>query len=697
MSCGTLVNDQVIVNEITYGETASGAAMVQGATVQDGQRTAQTNIKGLRRGGRSAEEIAESALRDGREEIDRLANALNITAVASTAHHLYSLARLHHFHRPRKENAAICLYIACRQQKESTTMLIDFAEQLRINVFDLGATYKQFLKAIGLEDQIEEIPLLEIEPLLLKYAKRLEFGTQVRQVANDAALVLSRMDRDWIKTGRQPAALCGASLILAARMNNFRRTVREVVYVVKAGEFTIHKRLDEFRRTKAGRMTVEQFRTYANRLKEQANPPILYEAALRESRRKQLALGYGEDEDELAALADAVVRTTSTQLQAPRLDKDGFVIPEPPANRTSEGTRGPDCAQDGEGDTEPTSGGENEDGNVKCGRKRKRKRNRREPREPPKPFNPEKEELLPPTTSVLPTNLLDDPDLENEITDVVASQVNDRDFDRVVTRAKDIARVERAKARAERDKSPVADDEIIAEDEFEDDPEVANCKLTPREAQIKEKIWVTQNWEWMKAEQEKILNAELQEAQGKRKKKKPAHANKRRKRGDGSVLDGGTPVNSPAEAAQRMLEQRAKKTVFSKHLNYEKLQAIYATSSKSTTTSETASDSGIVSRETSMAPSEIENSKPVIGGGKKKPLPSPATTQSQQRELDGRGTQNEPVDVSDDAPSSDGETDNEVEEIDDREHFAEDGNISYDEDTYGQDDFDEEEWFGEEV
>ena len=79
-------------------------------------------------------------------------------------------------------------------------------------------------------------------------------------------------------TGRQPPALCGAALILAARMNNFRRSVREVVYVVKAGDGTVMRRLEEFRRTKAGRLTVSQFREYGERLKDTAEPPSVYRA-----------------------------------------------------------------------------------------------------------------------------------------------------------------------------------------------------------------------------------------------------------------------------------------------------------------------------------------------------------------------------------------------------------------------------------
>ena len=52
--------------------------------------------------------------------------------------------------------------------RNNGVMLIDFADQLKVNVFDLGATYKQFLKAIGMEQEVEDVPQLEIEPLLFR-------------------------------------------------------------------------------------------------------------------------------------------------------------------------------------------------------------------------------------------------------------------------------------------------------------------------------------------------------------------------------------------------------------------------------------------------------------------------------------------------------------------------------------------------
>ena len=59
----------------------------------------------------------------------------------------------------------------------------------------------------------------------------LEFGDETHQVAMDAVRLVQRFDRDWMTKGRRPAGICGACLLLAARMNNFRRSVAEIGFV----------------------------------------------------------------------------------------------------------------------------------------------------------------------------------------------------------------------------------------------------------------------------------------------------------------------------------------------------------------------------------------------------------------------------------------------------------------------------------
>jgi len=132
---------------------------------------------------------------------------------------------------------ASCLYIVCRMHKTSH-MLIDFSDKLKINLFTLGGTYLKLRRAL----KIESLPIIEPEIYIRRFARELNFGNEMERVAKDASRLVQRMDRDWLSSGRRPAGLCGAALFIASRMNNFRRSVREIVYFVKVSDATVKKR-----------------------------------------------------------------------------------------------------------------------------------------------------------------------------------------------------------------------------------------------------------------------------------------------------------------------------------------------------------------------------------------------------------------------------------------------------------------------
>ncbi|KAG7272609.1 hypothetical protein CRUP_033118 [Coryphaenoides rupestris] len=87
----------------------------------------------------------------------------------------------------------------------------------------------------------------------------LEFGEKTHQVSMTALRLLQRMKRDWMHTGRRPSGLCGAALLVAARMHDFRRTVKEVIGVVKVCQATLRKRLTEFEDTPTSHLTIDEF------------------------------------------------------------------------------------------------------------------------------------------------------------------------------------------------------------------------------------------------------------------------------------------------------------------------------------------------------------------------------------------------------------------------------------------------------
>jgi transcription factor IIIB subunit 2 len=200
--------------------------------------------------------------------------------------------------------------------------------------------------------------VLEIEPLMLKFCQRLEFDADSHRVAADACLVLKRMSRDWMVQGRNPAGLCGACIIIAARMNNFRRTVREVVYVVKVADTTINQRLYEYRRTQSSQLTVKQFREFAPLLKTKIAPPAVYlrqereeKAEARKRKASELANEESENFGELDDAGEDVperatppVPSKPTKRQAEMLKKrrsnSGEQLPTPAQTQDSEQANG---------------------------------------------------------------------------------------------------------------------------------------------------------------------------------------------------------------------------------------------------------------------------------------------------------------------------------------------------------------------
>lgn len=150
----------------------------------------------------------------------------------------FKLALAHKFNQGRRSQyvVASCLYLVCRVEKTSH-MLIDFSDKLKINLFTLGATYLKLIRTLEIK-----IPIIEPEIYIRRFARELDFGNETEKVARDATRLVQRMDRDWLSSGRRPAGLCGAALFIASRMNNFRRSVREIVYFVKVSDVTVKNR-----------------------------------------------------------------------------------------------------------------------------------------------------------------------------------------------------------------------------------------------------------------------------------------------------------------------------------------------------------------------------------------------------------------------------------------------------------------------
>lgn len=264
LRCGTVLEENPIVSEVQFGESSSGAAMVQGAMV--GADQARATFAG---GRQNAMECREQTITNGKRKIRRIAAALRIPDfIAEAAGEWFKLALTMNFVQGRRSNnvLATCLYVACRKEK-TPHMLIDFSSRLQISVYSLGATFLKMVKAL----HITSLPLADPSLFIQHFVEKLDFKEKATKVARDATKLAQRMSADWIHEGRRPAGVAGACVLLAARMNNFRRSHSEIVAISHVGQETLQRRLNEFKKTKAAQLSVKSFRD--DEEVESANPP----------------------------------------------------------------------------------------------------------------------------------------------------------------------------------------------------------------------------------------------------------------------------------------------------------------------------------------------------------------------------------------------------------------------------------------
>uniref|UniRef100_A0A452VKP8 Transcription factor IIIB 90 kDa subunit n=1 Tax=Ursus maritimus TaxID=29073 RepID=A0A452VKP8_URSMA len=228
-------------------------------------------------------ESRAQTLQNGRRQIHHLGNQLQLNQhCLDTAFNFFKMAVSKHLTRGRKmaHVIAACLYLVCRT--EGTPRILFVASLPQVNVYVLGKTFLLLARELCLVSAAD--PCLYIP----RFAHLLEFGEKNHEVSMTALRLLQRMKRDWMHTGRRPSGLCGAALLVAARMHDFRRTVKEVISVVKVCESTLRKRLMEFEDTPTSQLTVDEFMKID--LEGECDPPS-YTAGQRKLRMKQVQVG----------------------------------------------------------------------------------------------------------------------------------------------------------------------------------------------------------------------------------------------------------------------------------------------------------------------------------------------------------------------------------------------------------------------
>ena len=189
-------------------------------------------------------------------EMNKIATILQIpTNIIDRAKRLYLISYNKNFTQGRSSKILVgaLLYLACRLD-QSKHLLIDFSEALQVNLFVIGTTYLKLIKLLGLQVKI-------IDPAfyLHRFCHKINFNENTKDVINIAMKVITFFKRDWITTGRRPAGLCGASIYIAAKLNNIKIDINTISEVVNCSNETINARLKEFSQTKVASLSKEEF------------------------------------------------------------------------------------------------------------------------------------------------------------------------------------------------------------------------------------------------------------------------------------------------------------------------------------------------------------------------------------------------------------------------------------------------------
>ncbi|XP_075387373.1 transcription factor IIIB 90 kDa subunit isoform X2 [Tenrec ecaudatus] len=325
--CGSVLEDNIIVSEVQFVENSGGGSSAVGQFVSlDGAGKTPTLGSGFHVN--LGKESRAQTLQNGKRQIHHLGNQLQLNQhCLDTAFNFFKMAVSRHLTRGRKmaHVIAACLYLVCRTEG-TPHMLLDLSDLLQVNVYVLGKTFLLLARELCIN-----APAIDPCLYIPRFAHLLEFGEKNHEVSMTALRLLQRMKRDWMHTGRRPSGLCGAALLVAARMHDFRRTVKEVISVVKVCESTLRKRLTEFEDTPTSQLTIDEFMRID--LEEECDPPS-YTAGQRKLRMKQLeqvlSKQLEEVEGEISSYQDAI----DTELESSRpkakgalatLAKDGSV------------------------------------------------------------------------------------------------------------------------------------------------------------------------------------------------------------------------------------------------------------------------------------------------------------------------------------------------------------------------------------
>uniref|UniRef100_F7B635 Transcription factor IIIB 90 kDa subunit n=1 Tax=Ciona intestinalis TaxID=7719 RepID=F7B635_CIOIN len=308
MNCGSVLEENRIVSEISIQENADGSSSVVGQFVTT-EGSYNPHLSGFQYG--IGKESRQITLDKGKNQIRDMAAQLNLNRhCVDTAFNFFKMAISKRLSRGRRIThiVAACLYMTCRTEG-TPHLLLDFSDITQVNVFILGKVFLLLAKELHIN-----LPVLDPCMYITRFAHRLDFNEKTHEVSVAAMRLVSRMKRDWIHTGRRPSGLCGAALLVAARLHGFNCDLNDVVKVARIGHDTIRKRLNEFESTPSSKLTINEFMKID--LEAEHDPPAFINSRIK-AKIHQLEAEGASLENEIGKLSNVIDDKLTQQSSRP--------------------------------------------------------------------------------------------------------------------------------------------------------------------------------------------------------------------------------------------------------------------------------------------------------------------------------------------------------------------------------------------
>ncbi|KAL7876896.1 hypothetical protein SRHO_G00035390 [Serrasalmus rhombeus] len=149
MGCGSVLEDNIIVSEVTFVENSGGGSSAVGQFVASDASGNVPSMMGGNFSGMGKESRAQT-LQNAKRNINHLGRQLQMNQhCLDTAFNFYKMALCKRLTRGRKSThvVAACLYLVCRTEG-TPHMLLDLSDLLQVNVYVLGRTFLALAKEL---------------------------------------------------------------------------------------------------------------------------------------------------------------------------------------------------------------------------------------------------------------------------------------------------------------------------------------------------------------------------------------------------------------------------------------------------------------------------------------------------------------------------------------------------------------------